>query len=159
MGKYFFQGIILLNQSMKPDKTKYTLATSPSDYRRCRALWATRPDLGEPEPIAFPTVMAMREGELVGFLGSHPRKDMLIAEPMIVKRGPSQGMTVLRLNLAYENFLRSAGMAYYYFNIPDSEGTYQKMIEKALNIQPYAHESGYKWYRRYLIESKIGKRA
>ncbi len=142
---------------MKPDKTKYTLAASPNDYRRCRALWATRPDLGEPEPIAFPTVMAMRDGELVGFLGSYPRKDMLVAGPMIVKRG--LGIIVLRLNLAYENFLRSAGVVFYYFGIPDSEVAYQKMVETVLDVKPYAHKDGDRWYRRDLIEFKIGKRA
>ena len=135
---------------MKPDKTKYTLAASPSDYRRCRALWATRPDLGEPEPIAFPTVMAMREGELVGFLGSHPKKDMLVAGPMIVK--PGHSVVVLRLNLAYENFLRSAGAAFYYFTIPDSDPGYQKMAETVLDIKAYAHQDGLKAYRRDLIE-------
>lgn len=137
---------------MNPIKTKYTLAASPNDYRRCKALWATRPDLGEPEPIGFPTVMAHREGELIGFLGSHPNKKMLVAGPMVVKPGPSQGVTVLRLNLAYENFLRSAGIMSYYFTIPDSEAAYQKIVETVLDIKPYAHEDGLKAYRRVLIE-------
>jgi len=142
---------------MKPDKTKYTLATTPSDYRRCRALWATRPDLGEPEPIAYPTVMAMRDGELVGFLGTHPRKDMLIAGPIVVKF--DHRLVVLRLNLAYDNLLRSIGVAFYYFSIPDSNAKFQRIIETALDIQPYAHEDGVKSYRRDLIEFQIGKRA
>jgi len=86
--------------------TTYRLATQPDDYDTCR--------LFVPGKFGFPTILAERDGELLGFLGTHPRDDAVVVGPIFVredKRGT--GFIALRLIESYEKVLHAAGVSEY----------------------------------------------
>lgn len=99
---------------MKPLNTKYRLATSSRDYQRCRQLFEE--NQGEPPSVrlSFPTVLAERDGSVIGFLSTHPSSTHIMAGPLEVKGGRNM-ITFIRLIEAYENVLRAAGVASFMF--------------------------------------------
>lgn len=99
---------------MFPRSTKYRLATSPNDYKACRALFAENHGADPDHSLTFPTVLAERNGEVVGFLSTWDDKKALIAGPLEVKGGKNI-FTFIRLIEAYENVMRSAGVTQFLF--------------------------------------------
>lgn len=99
---------------MFPRSTKYRLATSPADYKACRALFADNHGADPTNSLSFPTVMAERDGALVGFLSTWSSKKALIAGPLEVKGGKNIFLFI-RLIEAYENVMRIAGVKRFLF--------------------------------------------
>lgn len=121
--------------------THYRLATCPVDYRKCRAL------MPEPVPLSFPTVMAERNGQVVGFLATQPKKDAVVAGPLWLReRAP---FVTLRLLEAYDNVMRAAGIAAYHFHIEGANPTWRSQVER-LGFEPWHGDETGVWYRRTL---------
>lgn len=99
---------------MRPRDTKYRLAASPRDYQKCRALFIENHGAEPLRSFSFPTVVAERAGEIVGFLSTWDQKTALIAGPLEVKGGKNMFMFI-RLIEAYENVLRAAGVKRFLF--------------------------------------------
>lgn len=98
---------------MYPSKTFYRLADS-FDIPACNELMET--NFGQSWPLGFPTVVAVREGEIIGMLSTNPECTWaLMAGPLALKR-PSF-VTVMRLAEAYEVVLRKMGVTRYCFFI------------------------------------------
>ena len=96
---------------MHPVKTRYRLARPEDDYFM---------DLMEhgDVPRRFPTVVAERDGHIVGFLATDARADFICAGPLSVSpdAAQSRGILAMRLIQAYEAVLLQAqGVEGYYF--------------------------------------------
>ena len=97
---------------MHPSNTMYRLATA-----------ADEPELLTwPEgllPRRFPTVIAERDGEIIGYLGTHDRDDCILAGPMEVRleNERAKGLVALRLIEAYETVLLHAGIEFYFYGV------------------------------------------
>ena len=124
--------------------TTYRLAVGPADYKRCRALMA---EFQEPVPLSFPTVLAERDGHLIGFLATQPRKEAVVAGPLMLReRSP---FVTLRLLEAYDNVMRAAGIAAYHFFVKAANAEWRGQIER-LGMQPWHVDDDGVWYRRTL---------
>lgn len=104
---------------MRNSATTYRLATSPRDYAKCHGL--ARAAQRTVSPFGFPTVMAERDGELVAFLGTHQREDMLLAGPLVLKPGLPSVILKLRLGEVYENLLCIAGVKFYVLGVEKTD--------------------------------------
>ena len=123
--------------------TTYRLATSPRDYTRCRALMR---EFVEPVALSFPTVMAERDGVLLGFLATQPRKEAVIAGPLMLRdRSP---FVTLRLLEAYDNVMRAAGITAYHFYVRQGNA-WRSQVER-LGFEAWHQDEGGAWYRRTL---------
>lgn len=102
--------------------------------------------LGEPLPLDFPTVVAERDGKLLGGITTN-KKSGAISMALIVAP-PCAFMTFIRLFEAYENVLRYAGVTTY-FGAFKKKG-HEKVVEilESLGITPYFQERGTLYYRR-----------
>lgn len=98
---------------MKPTKTLYRLATSGADYRACRALMRVNGNFDQ--QLHFPTVVAERNGRIIGFLSTNECDWCLMAGPLETQT-PNPIM-VMRLVEAYENAIRLMGITRYCFSI------------------------------------------
>lgn len=137
---------------MKPSSTKYRLAHSSTDYRKAHALTS----LVDPRlvgPMSFPTVLADRDGLVVGVLGSTPNKNFLVAGPLAIMPDlPSKGPVLMRLLESYENFARFMGIDRILFRIHSVESPHwARSVESIYNIKPYANEDNWLWFQRKLI--------
>lgn len=128
---------------MHPEATSYRLM-EPEDKPRLRYL-AKKWD--QPlQKLGFPTVVAWRNGKIIGFISTLPRKDAIIAGPLVVDI-VNAGMVVLRLMEAYEHVLSMANVHVY--NIYVTNDHWSDTISRALGTQALPHEGGY-WHRREL---------
>ena len=95
---------------MRPASTRYRLATE-ADEAALRAL--PQGDV----PRRFPTIVAERDGAIVGYLATHDRPDMILAGPLevVIPEGHSRGVMALRLIQAYEFVLGQFDGVHSYF--------------------------------------------
>lgn len=137
---------------MRPRATTYRLAYSAQDYHRCHQFLK---DQGQEEEgsLSWPTVMAAREGALVGCLSTIPSKTAIIAGPLVVSTKRPL-MTVMRLVDAYEYVLREASISAYHFGIDLTE--HQDWLDLLLKLgrQPYHRDEQAAWFKRDLQERR-----
>lgn len=127
---------------MIPTRTTYRLAKSPADYRRCRALQTT------PDTLSFPTVMAERDGAVIGFLATQPRRDLLVAGPLVTTlTGQAAAILIMRLIDAYEAVLRQAGVTLYLFSVERTNTAWLAKVA-ALGATPYEQGDTLVWFKR-----------
>lgn len=91
----------------------YRVATSPADYKKCHSLMTIK---GEECPLSFPTIMAEdEEGEIVGFLSTHPRlkdKGLVVAGPLVLsERRP---VVAFRLGEMYDLLMKSLDLVWFF---------------------------------------------
>jgi len=137
---------------MKPDGTFYRLATKPNDFKRCHLIWKKYPErFGKPYKLGFPTVLAEREGRLIGFLSTNTSQGLFMAGPLIVHGiNGLTGPTLIRIIEAYENVLKLMKISVYHFHIGEDEKEWQSMIERSTGMTPYGSENGRLFYRRVI---------
>src|SRR5262245_41754596 len=99
---------------MHPARTSYRLAHSSKDYRACHQLLKGLQIAAG--TLSWPTVMAIREGEVIGCLSTQTDKGAIIAGPLAVSTTPPS-LVALRLVEAYEHVLQRLGLQGYYFGV------------------------------------------
>jgi len=104
----------------------YRMAKPGGEYNRLYALM--RREMGKQEPIGWPVVVAEEDGRVIGFLGTYPQEDVLMAGPLVIE-GSKRMFVFLRLAEAYENVLRAAGVTQYLFTVEKSNEKHLKRIE------------------------------
>lgn len=133
---------------MKPQRTRYRLMEE-MDKPILERIWKdNRKVLGKPLPLDFPTVVAERDGRLLGGITTN-KQSGTISMALIVAP-PCAFMTFIRLFEAYENVLRYAGVTSYYGAF--RKKGHEKVVEilENLGIKPYFRERGTLYYRRDL---------
>lgn len=134
---------------MTPRDTSYRLAMTPRDYAACHALMRAR---GETARLKFPTVMAHRKGELVAFLGTQPRKEAVVAGPIVFSMDIPRPMVAIRLGETYEAVLRQAGVRVYTLHVEHQFRRWGDVLRRLgfTSWQEDAEGMGM-WYRRELV--------
>ena len=135
---------------MHPTKTTYHLATSPRDYRFCQALYkAAEPDW-PPVKLGFPTVMALRDGAIIGFMATNTETGQVVAGPLITDPTIKQrAFVALRLCEAYEQVLKQAGVTMYRIGVIKDNPQWAKVVHK-IGFEPYLETDDSYWYERQI---------
>lgn len=130
---------------MIPRDTVYRLATT-GDLRRCHALMRVQ---GQTATLSWLTVIAERDGHLLGFLSTSLKK-AVVAGPMFIDASAAKpGWVAMRLVEALENVLIAAGVTIYLFAVDKSNTPWRRTLEK-VGIVPYQHGDTVDWYQREL---------
>jgi len=103
---------------------------------------------GIEDELAFPTVMAIKDGQLTGFISTHISNDMIVAGPMVIRSGARRYWTLIRLIEHYENVMRSIGITSYIFSIDANDEKWTADIKELYGVDPYAEQEGRKFFVR-----------
>jgi hypothetical protein len=134
---------------MRPRETVYRLAKTTKDFQRCHALLAAQDiDAGR---LSWPTVMALRNDELIGMLSRIPSDKAVIAGPLAVT-GKHPLLTIIRLVEGFDVMLWHVGIRVYHFGVDvNAHKPWINLLDK-LGFQPYTVTEEAAWYRRRLWE-------
>lgn len=99
--------------------------------------------------LGFPTIVAEREGELIGLLGTVIKDNMILAGPLVIKSDRPRSFTLVRLVEAYEAAMRHIGVKSYIFG-SDNPKLLEHLTE--LGLKPYAVENGVSFFVRKLSD-------
>ena len=128
-------------------KTSYRIAEQ-KDYKVCHKLLreSVLPDC----PLHWPTVVAERDGKILGFLSTQTNQGFIEAGPLVVSDEISvKAFIALRLAEAYENILKLSGIHTYYFGIEKEREEWIEVIKK-MGFEKYKEYDGIIWFRRRL---------
>lgn len=134
---------------MKPTETSYTLAASSKDYAECHALEYAEHGT-ESAGYSFPTIIARRDGEVIGFFATIPPDKYVIAGPLVVK-GKRNPVVAMRLIEAYDAMMRRLGIRLYYFTVDATreDAMSIKRLEE-LGMRHWETTDGIAWMKREL---------
>lgn len=132
---------------MFPSTTVYRLADCPNDYSACHKIM--RANGRHDWDLHWPTVVAVRDKEIIGFLSSNKVSWCQMAGPLELKR-PSPFVT-LRLIESYEFVMRYLGVSSYVFFIAKENQHWQRQAE-ALGLRRIRENTENVFYERYLSE-------
>ena len=106
---------------------------------------------GEDVRLSFPTVVAERDDVVIGFLATQPRKDAIVAGPLVVAQSvPRPGLLVIRLGEAYDAVLRRAGIKTYYFHVEPQRINWKDILEKTGAFEQVSADDTGTWFRRVI---------
>lgn len=142
---------------MHPESTDYLLCTQPNDYSRCHALM-TRLGLAT-DRLGWPTVMAIRDGALLGFLATQKRDDAVVAGPLVLAQGSSP-YVLIRLVEAYDVVMRAAGIQFYMFHLEAENMKWKHIIEKLSadageDLELLQADALGAWYKRRVTNGQL----
>ena len=130
-------------------ETVFRIAETRDDLARCQQLLLTNGY--EEVALTIPSIMALREGHLVGLLGTQNRSDGIIAGPLVIDLpGDNPVFLVFQLLELYDNAMRHLGVAFYNFAVEEQNTKNLEYVERALGINPIAHKDGFVWFKREL---------
>ncbi len=132
---------------MYPNEVTYRLAQSPRDYKGAHKLLREigGDDYDPDKPLTWPTVVADREGSIVGVLSTWKISNGLLAGPL-AGRSP---IIIMRLSEAYDKVMTQAGVKTYWAPCRKSN-TKMFNIMKKLGMEPEMEDSTAYWFRRKL---------
>ena len=114
---------------MNPHHTTYRLAKPGGEYNRIYALCRRAGGRIRKGDLNFPTVVAERGGEVIGFVSTKPCTEAVVAGPLVIEGGKNP-FVFLRLTEAYENVLRKAGVKVYLHEIDKDRPEHVAMMER-----------------------------
>lgn len=113
---------------MKPTSTIYRLARAGGEFNKLYAL-AKKQGLSLPAgTLNFPTVLAERDGKVLGFLSTLPTTEAVLAGPLVM--GQKSMLTAIRIAEAYEVVLRTAGVDTYFIQIDPARAEWSDTLER-----------------------------
>lgn len=113
---------------MQPRDTIFQIVRPGGAFNK---LYAFAKRLGQPLPtgmLNWPTVVAKRDGKVIGFLSTLPVQGAIFAGPLMLEK-PSM-LTTIRLGEAYEVVLRMAGVNTYFHLVSQDQPEYIAMLER-----------------------------
>lgn len=127
--------------------TIYRLADCPNDYSACHKIM--RANGSHDWDLHWPTVVAVRDGEIIGFLSSNKVNWCQMAGPLELKK-PSP-FVVLRLIESYEYVMRYMGLTSYVFFIAKSNTRWLRQAEE-MGLRRIRENTENVFFERYLSE-------
>lgn len=140
-------GSAVVRNSDSSSVTFYRLASTSADFRAAHELM--RLEGMKPVEIATPTVMAFEDEELVGFFATNPRKDIILAAPMVLKSGLRK-FTALRLMEAYDSVMREVGVSTYTMFIGHEDHKSMAIMQRLPGVEWIAENADGVLYARRL---------
>lgn len=133
---------------MHPTSTLYRLADNPSDYRACHAILRAN---NQPKwTLHWPTVVAERDGKIIGFLATNKSNWCHLVGPLELAQ-PSHFITAIRLLEAYENLMRFLSVTSYCFFIERKNDKWLQAI-KDFGFVPIKANPEAVWFERILAQ-------
>jgi len=129
---------MILTGLKKVMKTEYKVAETDKDFEGCRKL------IDGDEQLSPPTVMAVRNGEVIGLISTSCGKDSIFAAPMV----SNSVFTSIGLYELYEKVLRKLGVDHYLFTVEKVNKRMIEAVERLFNIKPFGGTDEFLFYAR-----------
>lgn len=102
--------------------------------------------------LGWPTVACWADnGTLVGAISTVPKRDVLVAGPILASEAMVDNVPVLAaLVKSYESILQQAGVNKYLFSVERSNERWITMLSNHKGVQPYAVDEGNVFFQRVL---------
>ena len=120
--------------------TQYKIATTYNEYKDCHSL------LEEDEELFYPTVMAIRDGKVIGMISTANGEKSLFAKSMVA----NSIFTSIGLYELYDKTLSNLGVEHYLFSVSSDNDKMINAVEKLFKVKPYTEIDGQLWYVRRL---------
>ena len=114
---------------MRPESTTYRLARPGGEYNKLYAMARRAGGECPKGSLGWPTVVAERDGEVIGFCSTIPANDAIWAGPLVIEGGRNP-FVFIRLAEAYENVMRAAGVKVFLHGIRKDNMRHVVMMEK-----------------------------
>lgn len=134
---------------------EYRVAETDAEYKACKALLVEQ-DFDYQE-LAFPTIMAMDGKNLVGFIATTPRDDMVLAGPLVMDRDYA-GAPVVFAQLArlYEGAMQNMGITSFIFYTDENDSPIGRAMKSMFShIEPYAKVGSRLFYNWKTKEGRV----
>lgn len=128
--------------------TKFRVACSEDDYEDCMDLVRA---CGWPDgyKLWHPTILAERDGDIVGMIGTRVVNGHPLAGPLALLPGAKRPVLAYRLLLQYEAALRSLGIAEVMFDVDIGSDMERAVLKACPHMRPILTEGGrnhYVWH-------------
>lgn len=131
---------------MTPTRTQVFLCTTAKEYKRCRRFCKLN---GMDSYLCHPTVYMVREGRIVGVLGSFYHEGLVCMGPLVVH--PSikvKGIIALRLAEVVEALYKEAGLTEYRLAVSKDKAVWASNISAVATLE--AEDDDNWWFVRKL---------
>jgi hypothetical protein len=129
--------------------TEFMMATKPAHFVRCHAL-LDRLGRRAATSLSMPTIMAMRDGRMVGFISTadpDKAKAACVGEMAISPDIAHPGHLIKALFDTYHAMMTRIGIQLYWVCVPDNKD-WEKWIDTIQRIFPvHNREVGFVWFR------------
>lgn len=143
-------GSVVAQILSKSSPIVYRLAEVPGDYEIVNDfLDEEQVDRSEIE-LAWPTIMALEEDELVGILGTFSDDAAIVAGPLVTKSDRHRGIMALRMVEVYDTVLRNAGISTYTAYAPRENQRFLTLMERVPGFECIAENADGKLFARRL---------
>ena len=128
---------------------EYDIASTDEHYEACQELMSK-----ENEPyvkLKFPTIMAFKGEELIGFMGTHYQDELVIGGPLVLESSKRHPRAAIMLSQFYDIAMRSLKVKSYIMHADD--GNFVDRFIKRYNppgLEEYAREGSKTFYIRRL---------
>ena len=129
-------------------QTEYSLVNSSKGYSQCHDF--LKSNGMKHSGFTFPTIMAKREGEVIGVLGTIPLKNVVVAGPLWVSVAGNGSFVAIRIIEAYDNVMRNAGLTMYYFSVEKDNPKWLSLIRKMDTEELDDNDPELFWFKRTL---------
>lgn len=128
----------------------YKVAENSSDYKKVHAL--IKAEGFEDAQLAFPTIMALEDDEVVGCLGTNTQQSMIIAGPLVLKGDKKRTFTLIRLVETYEACMKHIGIKSFIFSADLKNEKWLQYIDEVLGFEPYYKDDERAWFIVKLVK-------
>lgn len=125
--------------------TSYKIAETANDYKRVHALIKSE-GVDDTASLAFPTIMAIEDEEVVGCLGTNTQQSMIIAGPLVIKSDKKRTFTIIRLVEAYELVMKECKIKSFIFSAKADDEQWLRYIDEVLGFEPYYKDAENAWF-------------
>lgn len=115
---------------MRPLDTTYRLARPGGEFNRLYALAKRAGGRIHKGDFGFPTIVAERDGKVIGFVATKPDDRAVIAGPLVIEGEKGNPFVFLRLAEAYENVMRLVGVKVYLHAIDKGRPEHVAFMER-----------------------------
>ena len=118
--------------------TEYKIASTYKEWKDCHGL------LENDDELAYPTVMAVRDGKAIGMISTASGDENLFASHIIA----NSIFTCIKLYELYDRTMKGMGVDHYLFNIDKENKKMINAIEKLFGIKPFSESDEMLFYAR-----------
>lgn len=127
---------------------EYRLAEGSGDFRKVRKFLDANVEETVPR-LSFPTIVAEKDGEIIGVCGTNIKQQTIFQGPLALKRDRPRRFTALRLIDAYDAVMRLAGISMYAVYVDRQNIPLKDLFQKTFEIEPYAStDEGFYYLRK-----------
>jgi hypothetical protein len=128
----------------------YRVAETDAEYSLARKLLVSQGM--DSQDMGFPTILAVDDEKLVGFIATTPRNDMILAGPLVLADVKMSALLAAQLVRLYINAMKNMGISSFVFYTDETDSPLGRGMTRMFpDIKPYA-KSGRTMFYNWHIE-------